>query len=162
MEGAPVRFGTAQVHRGGNGLSGHEAKGQVQDSGGLLLCRDEMTERFQNSKEGVEQSWRFEHKPQGTGDLEVQVPVKSGQFLGETAQGLHFAQGSTDLGVRYGHGTWVDAAGQRIAVPARFEVDRIVLRVPALVVDGSSYPAVLNPIVSPELGMDAPVYGPAG
>ncbi|MBM7115691.1 TolB family protein [Archangium primigenium] len=161
LEGEPVRFGTAQVNRGGTPLSSHEATGQVQELGSLLLARSAVAEHFRNGKDGVEQSWSFEQKPLGAGDLEVQVPVKHGRFLGETAQGLHFASGSTGLGVRYGHGTWVDAAGQRTAVPARFEVDRIVLSVSASVVEGSSYPAVLDPIVSPEIGMDDPVYGPA-
>ncbi|MFY0521906.1 hypothetical protein ACN28I_01400 [Archangium gephyra] len=142
-------------------LSSHEAKGRVQDSGGLTIARNGVAEHFRNSKDGVEQSWSFEQKPSGTGDLEVRLPVKSGRYLGETVNGLHFAAGSSGLGVRYGHGTWVDSEGQRTPVPARFEADSIVLRVPAQVVDASTYPAVLDPIVSPEIGMDDPVNGPA-
>jgi hypothetical protein len=161
VKGAPVRFGTAQVSRGGVPLASPAAKGRVKDSGGLTFARGEVAEHLQNARDGVEQSWSFERKPGGAGDLEVRLPVKGARFLGETVNGLHFASGSTGLGVRYGHGTWVDAEGHRTPVPSRFEADSIVLSVPSVVVEASAYPAVLDPIVSPELGMDAPVSGPA-
>ncbi|WNG30379.1 hypothetical protein F0U62_44985 [Cystobacter fuscus] len=156
-EGAPVHLGAARVSRGRVVLSGRAGSGRVEDSGELSIQRGEVVEHLRNGADGVEQSWRFERRPEGTEALEVRVPVEGGRFLGETAGGLHFAEGGTGLGVRYGHGTWVDARGERTPVPARFEGDAIVLRVPAPVVDASAYPAVLDPIVSPEFGMDTPV-----
>ncbi|MFY0575126.1 hypothetical protein ACN28S_12810 [Cystobacter fuscus] len=161
VEGEPVRFGSARVSREGMELSSAKARGEVKNSGGLALARGEVTEHFRNSKDGVEQSWSFEHKLEGTGALEVRLPVENGRYLGVTEKGLHFAAGTTGLGVRYGHGTWVDAQGQRTAVPAHFEAGAIVLSVPAEVVEDSAYPAVLDPTVGPELGMDTPVNGPA-
>ncbi|ATB27228.1 hypothetical protein [Melittangium boletus] len=157
VEGAPVHLGAARVSRGGEVLSGLAGSGRVEDSGELSIPRGEVVERLRNGADGVEQSWHFERRPAGTEALEVRVPVEGGHFLGETDSGLHFAEGATGVGVRYGHGTWVDARGERTPVPARFEGDAIVLRVPASVVDASAYPAVLDPIVSPEFGMDAPV-----
>ncbi|WNG47595.1 hypothetical protein F0U60_28325 [Archangium minus] len=161
VEGEPVRIGAARVSRGDLLLPSRRARGQVKDTGGLTLDRGEVAEHFRNSEDGVEQSWSFEQRPGGTGALEVRLPVESGRFVGETANGLHFAAGASGLGVRYGHGTWVDADGHRTPVSARFVAGTIVLSVPAWVVDASTYPAVLDPIVSPEFGMDAPVYGPA-
>jgi hypothetical protein len=161
VEGAPIRFGAARVTRAGLVLSSHLAQGQVKDTGSLTLARGAVDEHFRNSQDGVEQSWSFEQKLEGTGELEVRVPVESGSFLGETEHGLHFAAGATGLSVRYGHGTWVDAQGQRTAVPARFEAGTIVLRVPAQVVESSAYPAVLDPVISGQIGMDDPVNGPA-
>jgi hypothetical protein len=161
VEGAPVRVGAARVTRAGLVMSSHLAKGRVKDSGGLTLFRGAVEEHFRNSKDGVEQSWSFEQKLEGTGDLEVRMPVERGNFLGETDQGLHFAAGATGLSVRYGHGTWVDAKGQRTAVPARYEAGAIVLRVPEQVVEASVYPALLDPVISPQIGMDDPVNGPA-
>ncbi|WP_434384329.1 hypothetical protein [Melittangium boletus] len=162
VEGAPVHLGAARVSRGGEVLSGLAGQGLVEDSGALRIARGEVVEHLRNDADGVEQSWRFARRPAGTEALEVRVPVEGGRFLGETDGGLHFAEGATGLGVRYGHGTWVDARGERTPVPARFEGDAIVLRVPASVVDASAYPAVLDPIVSPEFGMDTPVTGFAG
>ncbi|WNG53648.1 hypothetical protein F0U59_01685 [Archangium gephyra] len=157
VEGAPVRLGAARVSRGDVVLSGPEGVGRVEATGALSLVRGEVVELLRNGADGVEQSWRFERRPEGTEALEVRVPVEAGRFLGETAGGLHFADGSSGLGVRYGHGTWVDARGVRTPVPARFERDAIVLRVPAPVVEDSAYPAVLDPIVSPEFGLNTPV-----
>jgi hypothetical protein len=62
--------------------------------------------------------------------------------------------------VRYGAATWVDARGQRTAVRSAYADGSIVLTVPASAVDASAYPAVLDPIVGPEIEMDAPVYSP--
>jgi hypothetical protein len=61
----------------------------------------------------------------------------------------------------YGHATWVDAAGQRTAVPARWTGAAIELSVPATLVESSRYPAVLDPVVGPDLGTDRPALAPA-
>jgi hypothetical protein len=157
VAGEAVRFGAARVARGEQALSSLTAQGRVEETGALTLARGAVAEHFRNGPQGVEQSWSFEQRPEGTGALEVRLPVEHGRFVGETTAGLHFAAGPTGLGVRYGHGLWVDARGHRSAVPARFEAGGIVLRVPAEVLDGSAYPAVLDPTVSPELGLDNPV-----
>ena len=94
--------------------------------------------------EGFEQSWRIEHRPPGAGDLEVAVPVE-GTFLGADATGLHFS------GMRYGQATWVDALGRRTSLRSRFEGGVIRLVVSEATLVGSAYPAVLDPIVGPEL-----------
>ncbi|WP_309894624.1 Ig-like domain-containing protein [Archangium sp.] len=157
VAGEAVRFGAARVARGEQPLSSLTAQGRVEETGALTLARGAVAEHFRNGPQGVEQSWSFEQRPEGTGALEVRLPVEHGRFVGETTAGLHFAAGPTGLGVRYGHGLWVDARGHRSAVPARFEAGGIVLRVPSEVLDGSAYPAVLDPTVSPELGLDNPV-----
>ena len=43
-------------------------------------------------------------------------------------------------------------------IPAVFARGEIVLRVPAAVVDAATYPAVLDPTISPEFNTDDPVY----
>ncbi|SEK56549.1 hypothetical protein SAMN05444354_101897 [Stigmatella aurantiaca] len=161
VKGKPVRFGAASVSRAGMVRLSHKAHGLVNATGALSLSLGEAEEHFQNGQDGVEQSWSFGQKPRGAGDLEVRLPIEHGVFVGETDKGLHFSSGNTGLGVRYGHGTWVDAQGHHTPIPARFEGGTIVLNVPAQLVNASTYPAALSPTVSPEIGMDAPVYGPA-
>ena len=46
-------------------------------------------------------------------------------------------------------------------MPARWTGSAIQLRVPAGVVDASRFPAVLDPVVGPDLGTDRPVLTPA-
>ncbi len=115
------------------------------------------TERFEASPDGVEQSWRFETRPRGSGALAVTVATDGLTFAHADATGLHFRNAGASHGIRYGHGTFIDAAGERTAIPARFEDGRIVLRVPSSVVDAARFPAVLDPIIGPEVDLDEPV-----
>ncbi|HET8539400.1 MAG TPA: Ig-like domain-containing protein [Anaeromyxobacter sp.] len=158
-EGAAVSFAPSRVARGAGPVAGGAGEARTDAQGRLEISRGALVERLGNGPDGVEQSWDFPERPEGRGDLDVQVALAGGAFVGETDAGLHFSGGK--LGVRYGHATWVDALGVETAVPARWDGDAILLRVPASVLDGSVYPAVLDPMISPELSMDAPIVGPA-
>ena len=130
-------------------------------SGGLLIERAGVTERIRNFEGGVEQSWRFAARPATEGDLVVEVAVRGPSFAGETAGGLHFASPGGP-GLRYSHATWISADGIATAIPARYAGGMIRLTVPAAVVARTEFPAVLDPIIGPEVAVDAPVVGPPG
>ncbi|MBZ4371629.1 Ig-like domain-containing protein [Corallococcus sp. AS-1-6] len=159
LTGAPLTLGTPGLKRGAKHIGAPPARERVEQDGHLVLARGDVTEHLRNAEDGVEQSWTFEHAPSGLGDLVVEVPVKGLTYQGTTGTGLHFTDARTGLGFRYGHGTWVDGRGQRTSVEARFVEGHIQLRVPAGVLDASAYPAVLDPRISPEFGMDTPVIG---
>jgi hypothetical protein len=152
---------TASIDRGGVSAAAQPAAARTED-GAAWIARGAVTEVLRDGPDGLEQSWRFAAQPEGQGDLEVRVAVSGMEHVGTTPSGEHFADAATGLGVRYGHGTWVDARGERTAVPVRFESDQLVLRVPARVVAASRYPAVLDPVIGPEVAMDTPVVGPRG
>jgi hypothetical protein len=161
-EGAPLVLRTVALGRGSDALTTNAAKASAGDDGALAISRGLATEIFRNRPEGVEQSWRFDHKPSESGDLLVRVRAEGLQPRASTREGLHFFDPRTGLGLRYGHGTWVDGAGRRSPVLARAEGRDIVLRVPAALVEASSYPAVLDPVISPEIGSDQPItVGPS-
>jgi len=157
VEGDGVRLAPSSAARGGEVIASGAGEARTGAKGQLEIAKGALTEQLRNGPEGVEQSWRFAAPPGGSGDLEVRVALAGGAFVGQSEAGLHFSGGK--LGVRYGHATWIDALGMETAVPARWDGSAIVLRVPAAIVDGSVYPAVLDPIISPELSMDEPVYG---
>lgn len=158
--GAAARIATTHIGRGApSPLS--PAAPEAQADGAVAFRRGPTTERFQVTHAGAEQSWAFAERPSGAGDLTVRVRVTGLAYRGATGAGLHFADAATGLGVRYSHATWVDGAGARTAVPAAYEGDEVVLRVPARVVESSRFPAVLDPTVSPEFGVDHPTTGPA-
>ncbi len=161
LESDELVLPTAHVGRDGvaASTSNAEAPGLAEKAQLVTWVRPSHTERLRQSPEGVEQSWAFDAMPAGRGDLTVRVDVSGLTYTGENAEGLHFAD-ARGLGFRYGNGTWVDAAGTKTAVKAHYADGAIALVVPRDVVERSVYPAVLDPIVSPEFGLE-PVLGPA-
>ena len=161
VRGASLTLVTREVRRGATLLSHGVAGARVDSDGSLALRRGQVLERLHNRDAGVEQSWELAARPAGQGDLVVRVRVSGQRYTGRSGAGLHFADPATGVGLRYGHATWVDAAGKQTAVRASFEQGQIVMRVPAAVVDRAAYPAVLDPIISPEFGMDKAVTSPS-
>ena len=155
--GLPVTFQLASIARAGAPIPVSVTTAGIDEAGQLVLRRGAVNERIQNTPDGVEQSWALGEMPAGTGDLVVKLRVLGANFSGESPGGLHFADARTRLGVRYGNATWLDAKGTRTTVPARFEAGFVVLRVPQATIDDSSYPALLDPVIGPEFGMDNPV-----
>lgn len=80
----------------------------------------------------------------------VEITPTGVRYTESTAAGRRFER-SGELSLRYSHGIWVEADGDRWAVPATFVDGHIQLTVPASVIAGSSFPAVLDPqiIVTP-------------
>ena len=123
---------------------------RVGEHGALEIARggaSGVVETWTNGDAGSEQAWRFGSRPAGEGDLVVEVRASGLAYRGVTATGLHFAN-RAGLGFRYGHATWVDAAGERVEVAARYERGVIALRVPREVVDGAAYPVLRRQLPS--------------
>lgn len=160
-EGAPFIAAVEKISRGGAILAGQDGQPAVREDASLGIQRGTVLERLENTEEGVEQSFTFAERPSGSGDVEVRIAVTGEVFVGETEGGLHFADVDSGLGIRYGKATWIDARGVRTPVASRFGDGHITLTVPAEVLEGSAYPAVLDPIVGPEIAIDTPVYAAA-
>ena len=128
---------------------------------GLAGC----SERWTNDERGAEVAYHFPARPSGSGDLLVSVRARltgaaAPPIVTSDARGLRFtAAGATPF--VYGHATWVDAAGRQTAVNARWTGAAIELTVPAEIIASSRYPAVLDPVVGPDLGTDRPALVPA-
>jgi hypothetical protein len=158
LGGASLSVETASLSRGATTLHAGKARAaRVAEDGALLLDRGAASETLANRDAGVEQSWRFATPPAGDGDLVVRVRLSGLTYTTETEHGLHFLDPRTGLGFRYGVATWIDAGGRRVTLRPRLDGGEVALVVPADVLASSRYPAVLDPIVSPEYGTDAPV-----
>lgn len=120
------------------------------------MDRGAWVETYESQPLGVEQQWHFAQRPAGRGALDVRISV-DGTFASASTRGLRFTGGPGLM--RYGHGTWVDASGRRTEVRATYHGGAVHLVVPADVVDGSDYPAVLDPVIEPESPTDEPVLG---
>ena len=158
--GEPLRVRTTSVSRGGQPLSAEVARGAVREDGALALRRGPVVEVLHNGEEGLEQRWELASKPSGSGALEVRVELSGLEYVGPTEQGHHFVDRRSGLGVRYGKATWVDARGVRTAVEPVREGDALVMRVPEAVLEDSAWPAVLDPVISPEISPGNPVPAP--
>ncbi len=124
------------------------------------------SERWTSGAQAGEVGFHFAERPAGSGDLTIAVRAQLGaagepMAVTSDARGLHFASAGAGVGFRFGHGTWIDGAGNRTAIAARWTGATIQLTVPAAVLESSRYPAVLDPVVGPDLGTDNPVLVPA-
>ena len=150
---------TLRVTRGARDLSGDSRTVLAQD-GAVHVERGAVREVLASSESGVEQSWTFQELPAGEGVLRVEVAVSGQSFRAPSSQGLHFSATPEGPGWRYGLATWVDADGMRTGLTPRYENGRIVLEVPAEVLERSRYPATLDPLLSPERSINEPVLWP--
>lgn len=99
---------------------------------------------------GAEQNWYFATRPAARGDLRVRVAVEGARFDAAREDGLLFAANDAPAArVLYTHGTWVDAAGVRTPIRARFERGAIELVVSEAVLGRTRFPAVLDPDILP-------------
>ncbi|MBK7861489.1 MAG: hypothetical protein IPJ65_23320 [Archangiaceae bacterium] len=92
----------------------------------------------------------------------MRLPARGG-FLGraDPRGGLTLHAPALAATVRYGAATWVDAARVRTPISVRWEGDAIALEVPAELLARSTYPAVLDPLLSVELPIQPAEVGDA-
>jgi hypothetical protein len=157
VESKAIRLGPTRLERGGWKQTTAGLKAERTDDGTLELKGDGFVERLENAEVGLEQSWRFESAPGDEGDLVLTVPVTGATHRGTTATGEHLVETTSGLGFRIGHGTFIDAAGVETTVPVSFEAGVLVLRVPEAVLERALFPAVLDPVISPEFDVEQPV-----
>ncbi|QSQ15212.1 Ig-like domain-containing protein [Myxococcus landrumensis] len=160
LHGATVKLSRARMTRGGVDLPLTPAQGRVEADGSLSLSREQVVEHLRNRPEGLEQQWSFTTAPPGVGELVVQLPVDA-RFAATTGNGLRMEEARGGLGIRDGHATWVDARGERTPIPANFEAGTVTLRVPSKVIEQSTWPASLTPVISPEIEVEPPTFGAA-
>ncbi|MGK3989438.1 hypothetical protein WME99_40705 [Sorangium sp. So ce136] len=162
--GGALTLATRSIARAGYECVNGEGRVRIAADGGAERAFETCSELWKNHEANAEQAFRFPERPGGHGDLVVRVSARLGAAgaassiasVASDARGLVLGAASGQRFV-YGHGTWIDASGRRVPVPARWADGHIELRVPAAVVEESGYPAVLDPEVGPELGTEPPV-----
>jgi len=158
--GLTLELSTVAVHRGSTPVNLTVVTTTEVSPDWVTTVRKEVAETAQRIAGGVEQSWCFGRLPRGEGDLVVRVQAyvsaKRGNVV-PTYPGVDAANGNTPEGIplhypglvdaQYHHGTWIDAAGRRSPVTARFVDSAVELTVPAALIAETTFPAVLDPIV---------------
>lgn len=142
-----LALGPAAIARGERSFALDPAS--LDDTGAITQHGRGIAQLVRANEHGVEILWELEAEPPGDGDLVVRLAIETAPRAIDDA-GVHFD------GVRFGHGTWIDAAGERTPVLAQVAGDAIELRVPRELVSSSVYPAVLDPLLTPEVGVVEP------
>lgn len=155
----PVHVAVSRIALGETALALDEASPGLDGMAVVRALAADVEERVEVADEGVELSWRFRARP-AAGDLVVRLRVADARAVVEDADGWHFVSG--DRGVRIAPATWIDDDGVRTAISAQAEGDTLSLVVPAEVIARSSFPAVLDPLIGPELPVDAPATSVLG
>ncbi|NOY89819.1 MAG: hypothetical protein GXP55_01325 [Deltaproteobacteria bacterium] len=101
--------------------------------------------RLDGTRDRIEQSWVVASRP-ATPALDIRVDIEGGVFLGSGSDGLVFRTIDQSY-LLYGHGVWVDADGRRTRVAAHHVDGGVALLVPKELLDRSTYPATLDPII---------------
>ncbi|WP_394844266.1 hypothetical protein LZC95_45335 [Pendulispora brunnea] len=155
--GESLTVRTLSVQRESISLSSSAGAPRIESDGALTIPRGTVVERLRNDEKGTEQSWHFERRPSGKGNLLVRIRIDGQRYTGESAAGHHFEDPKTGLGFCYGPARWMEANGQSHSVQATWDRGDVILTVPAALVEASEYPAQLDPTISPEFGMDQPI-----
>ena len=160
---APLAIAVARVTRGDHELAGPTpaADPRAAPDGHLVVQRGGFDQHLRNADAGTELSFSFAQRPPGAGDLSVRLDVSGQVYAAETAAGHHFTDPASGLGVLIGRARWIDAHGAGTDLRTRAVAGGLEILVPAAVVDASAYPAILDPLISPEIALDQPVQGPA-
>ena len=165
-DGERVTGGTLGIQTGaitredGTVLGGGGTQAANRD-GAVEISHGDTVEVLTNREDGIEQAWKFASAPAGEGALTVEVEVTGQRFVSATASGLHF-QSANGLGFRYSHALWLDAAGHEWPIQVTWQDERIAISVPDDILAGTTFPATLDPTVSAEVAVDAPVNGATG
>ncbi|HEY6226635.1 MAG TPA: hypothetical protein VI282_05885, partial [Verrucomicrobiae bacterium] len=112
--------------------------------------------------QGIELTWILQHRPETKGILRIEADLDGLTFAGESDHAFHFADASGTPRVRIGNATLVDSAGNRAAIPTEFVDSRLVVQVPADLLATAAYPIAIDPLISPEFGMDRAVSATFG
>ncbi|MEO1333679.1 MAG: putative metal-binding motif-containing protein, partial [Myxococcota bacterium] len=115
-------------------------------------------EHINAGEQGVERSWVLPERPSQLGDLVVETTLEGLGRGPQTESGHHFVDSEGRARVRVGPAFLVDASGQRTAIESQTTEDGLRYAVPKTLLASATYPIALDPIVSPEFGVDEPIY----
>lgn len=141
----PVRM-TVAGNRLGAAQVGLEAPVVERDAERISIDRGAVRAEYILTPQFVEQLFVIDERPQGEGDLIVQLDVESELFCQSQDNGLAFE--NEWGGRRYGAAVVLDAAGRRASLPVEFTQSSITLRIPTAFLTAATYPLAIDPLLS--------------
>lgn len=145
-----LQLKTSVIRRANQSIAA-SGEGEVHE-GDVVRTFQGIEERVTLSAEGAEETWRFDRKPEGAGELAVHQKVSA---HGEVIVGANSVRFVSEH-LRVSEGRWIDARGEVTRVPVSYREGEIVFTVPEATIEHGAYPAVLDPTVSNETEIDSP------
>ncbi len=144
----PVRLRTTSVS-----TSASQVDAPCWPAGTSLECEGQsFVEVFEHRGDGVEQRWHF-RRPDRLDAITIDVLVSGRSCTVEPGGGATRCLDEVGSGLHIGAATWVDARGARWPVAASPIEHGFRLTVAADIVKSTRWPAVLDPLISPVLGI---------
>jgi hypothetical protein len=145
----PLRLEAVRVRRHGAALRLNAVPPEELGDNAVRYARAAgVDELLETRHEGLEQSFVFAHRPEGTGDLVVCCNLVC-EVPGRTTDGGGLSFDIEGVGaITIGAVTGIDASGSRITGSIHLAGGTLELSLPGDFVDRASYPLVLDPLLS--------------
>lgn len=147
----PVAFALESIRRGDLVILEAPPSAFPEREGNLVrYARGQgISECYEARLDGVEQSFRFESRPEGEGDLIVRGRVTTDLPASDREgadEALRFELPGLG-GVTWGAVTGIDAGGSRVEGGLRFDGTHLELTLPGEFIDRAVFPLVLDPLI---------------
>ncbi|MEM6531609.1 MAG: putative metal-binding motif-containing protein [Myxococcota bacterium] len=158
--GKPLRWSARSVWLDGKELD-CSSTGETQVLGDTWQRRmrcggAELVEHVRAKNDGVHFSWIFPRPIAGKAGLTLRTESMGFTHHATTKRGHHLVNKSGGM-FRIGKATLVDSKGESTPLETRAEGSKIAIHVPATALADAAYPVSVDPIVEPEVDIDAPL-----
>jgi hypothetical protein len=155
-----VKVGDHYLHRRENvsvdwSIVGNTAQVLLDNKTGLV-------EHIETRPYGIAVTWVLSQRPESKGPLLIDTELSGLSFAGESEAGHHFTDETGIPRIRVSRVYVVDASGMRWDVPSEAVGDnRLQISIAEEILSSATYPLAVDPIISPEFGMDQIVPVPS-
>jgi hypothetical protein len=159
---AKARFRTRQVSAGGQELFSGEAEAACwyvtgNTAQALLEPESGLTEFYEARRDGIEVTWVLPRPVTAKGDLVINAELAGFSFAGETSSGLHFADSTRSERIKVARVIVVDSGGHVWPATMIGSGESLQITVPASTLASAQFPLAIDPLISPEFGVDQAV-----
>lgn len=127
----------------------------------LLDSTQGVVEHVATGAAGVEVTWVLHAPLAGEGDLLIDWQITGRGDARVAEQGWRFAGSQREAAIQIGHAVAVDSAGKRLRLETVAKPGGLAIRVPESLLETAQYPLAIDPLISAEFELSAPVTTPA-
>jgi len=160
-ETALIRFRTQRILQGSECYYGPVFGGQTwyckgDTAQGELVPGMGLVEHYEARSDGLEVAWVLSRQPAGAGALVIEAELAGAQFAGAGSA----SNGDSSMPrVKVGQAQVVDHDGRTWPLTVQFGSNQIRVEVPTEVLAAAAYPIAIDPLLTPEFGLDSVAQG---